>query len=599
MYLDIKVKGNSKTVLLRESRREGKKIIKNTVANLSKCDPLLIKNIEKAIKMREIVFAGDIIDQIVCDDTVPWGHVEAVLSTMDRLGIPELIDPKPSDERNIVLGLVAARIIHPRSKYSTSLWWSSTSLASKLHLETFDEDNIYDVMDWLHPKQSEIEFKLAKRHLKDGDLAFIDMSSSYYEGGKSTLISQGDEEVANELSSLVRFGYSRDKKRGKAQINYSLLTDKFGRPISIEAFPGNTSDSTIFLPTVDKIKKEFNLSRVVMVGDRGMITSKGITILRQTDGVDWINALRSTSIKSIVPEMGFQFGLFDERNLCEFIAPDQYPGERLAACMNYELKSKREKTRESLIKKTSDSLDKIKARVESGRLKKVDAIALTVGRAINKCKVKKHFNLEIRESFFSYSLNEESINNEKTLDGVYVIRTSLPVEVMSMADCVRQYKNLSQVEQAFRTMKSVNLKVRPIYHRLDNRIRTHLFLTMLSYYVEWHMREAWRDLTFSDPKLAENKKTRDPINPAEKSDKAKKKSSSKMIDDSNPTKVHSFESILTSLGSISEVQLVLKHEGPDKPGIPFKRKKELTSLQVKAFDLLGRVPSYVPTKILI
>jgi transposase len=595
MYIETRIRGNNTTVLLLEAHREGKKIVKKVIANLSKQDPLVIENIKIALKNKEIVPVNTVIEQIACDDSLPWGHVDAVVSTMDRLDIPTLIDPNPSKERNIILGLVASRILRPVSKYATSLWWPTTTLVEKFNLQNFDEDDIYAAMDWLYPKQLEIENKLAKRHLNDGDLVFLDMSSSYYEGGKSSLINQAGDEDDADHSSLVKFGYSRDKKRGKAQINYSLLTDKSGIPISIEAFPGNASDSTIFLPAVEKIRKAFGLSRVVMVGDRGMISSKDITILRQTDGVDWISALRSSSISNIIPEHGFQFGLFDDVGLCEFTAPEHYPGERLTACRNYELKVKREKTRENLLKKTEGELDKIVARVKAGRLKKNAAIAMAVGRVIDKNKVKKHFILKIDDGSFSYSRDEEKIKKEQVLDGIYVIRTSLPVEAMNAEDCVRQYKNLAQVERAFRTMKSVDMRIRPIYHRLDDRIRTHLFVTMMAYYVEWHMREAWRELTFSDPELSEIKKTRDPVKVAEKSLKAKKKSSNKTIDDSKSIKVHPFEAILYSLSTIHEIRLVLKNR-PDKPGVPFKRMVKLTPLQQKAFDLLKSVPAYPKEK---
>jgi transposase len=493
-YLEFFENKNKTTrVLLRESVRDGSKVKKITLANLSSLPMEHINALHHSLKGYKMVPASDIIEKIECTDTIPSGHVEAILTAVNRIGLPDLISPVSCPERDIVLGLIVARILKPTSKLYASKWWKTNALANELNLHDYDQQDAYKAMDWLFPKQPEIEKKLAARHLKEGDMVFVDVSSSYYEGEKSTLVTNSNVESSEEASEpekpFITYGYSRDKKKGKKQINYSLLTDKEGRPVSIETFPGNTADTAIFIPTVEKIRNEFALNRVVMVGDRGMLSNKNITILKQMNGVDWITALRSTSIKKLIPEEGFNLGLFDERNLFEFTAPDEYPGERLIACRNPDLMVKRAKTRDDLLKATSEKLDKIKTRVKNGRLKKKDAIALAVGKVINSNKMKKHFILEIENSSFGYSLNTESIEAEKALDGIYVLRTSLPVEALQVEDCIRQYKNLTKVEKAFRHLKTVDPKIRHIDHYLDDRIRCHRFLAMLAYYVKLHLEE--------------------------------------------------------------------------------------------------------------
>jgi transposase len=601
MYIETRKKGNSITVLLIEAHREGKKIVKRVIANLSKQDPLVIENLKIALKNKEIIPVNTVVEQIACDDSLPCGHVEAVVFTMDRLGVPTLIDPNPSQERNIILGLIASRILRPVSECATSLWRPTAALAEKFNLQNLDEDDINAAKDWLRPKQEEIENKLAKRHLNDGDLVFLYMASSHCEGDQSSLIDQASDEVQtghevdDDLSSLDEFGRFGDQRRGKAKIRYSLMTDKSGTPISIEAFLGNATESTTFPPTVEKIQKAFGLSRVVMVGDWGTINGNDITILRQTDGVDWIGLLRSTSVRDVIPENGFQFEICDDMDLREFTAPEPYPGERLIAWRDYELKVKKEKTRESLLKKAEGKLDKIVARVKAGRLENKDAIAMAVGRVMDESKVKNYFTLKIDDGFFSYSRDELKIKEDKALDGICVVRASLSGEAMSKEDCVRRYENLATVERALRTTKSVETKVRPIDRRLDDGIRTNLFVALMAYYVEWHMRQAWRELTFSAPELAEVKKSLDPVKAAEKSLKANKKSLSKTIDDSKYIKDDPFDAILYSLSAIHEIRLVLKNR-PDKPGVPFKRRAKLTPLQQKAFDFLESVPAYSTEK---
>ena len=427
--------------------------------------------------------------------------------------------------------MIAARILEPHPKFSTIRFWQTTTLPEELDVQKADDDDLYAAMDWLLERQPRIEAALCKRHLRQGDAVFYDLSSSYYEG---------------EQCPLAEYGYSRDKKRGKRQINYGLVADKDGRPLCINAWPGNISDTRTFMPTVEKLRDDCGISEVVLVGDRGVLSSKNIDALREKKHVGWITALRSTSIRDLVEQAGFQLSLFDERNLFEFTAPE-YPGERLIACRNPFMADKRARVRQELLSATEKNLSKIRERVFAGRLKTAGQIGLAVGRWIDRRKMKKHFILEISDGHFDFRRNEKSIACEAALDGIYVLRTSVGLGKLDAAECVRQYKKLSQVERAFRTMKMVGLQIRPIHHRLEGRVRAHIFLCMLSYYVEWHMREVWRELTFADEDQA-HKETRDPVAPSSKSEGAKKKASSKKTGDG--ATVHSFKSLLADLSTI-------------------------------------------------
>ncbi|MDR1164316.1 MAG: IS1634 family transposase [Deltaproteobacteria bacterium] len=628
MYVEVvKNQYGGQVTLLRKSVREGSKVVKKTLANLSEESPKTIQKLVDALKGKSQPQACEIIEFVKIENVVPWGHVEAVLTAMNRLKIAELIDSEPSPQRDIIQGLIAARILEPKSKNGTVEWWRGGALASKLNLDQFNEDAVYRAMDWLLPKKELIEQKLAIRHLEDGGKAFIDMSSSYFEGQKTPYCKVNDNRDSEEEeydSELIRFGYSRDKKRNKPQVNYAIIANEEGIPVSIDIYPGNTSDMSVFMPAVDKIQNLFNISHITMIGDRGMISSKHITVLRSQEGIDWITALRSTSIKKLVPEGGFSFGLFDEQNLCEFTAPDEFPGERLTACRNPMLMYSRAKTRDELIEKTKRSLEKIKARVEKGTLKGKDKIGVTVGKVIAKEKMGKHFILEIEDNLFNYSLNIENIEKEKTLDGIYVIRASLPVESISAEESVRQYKNLANVERAFRTMKTVSLHVRPIFHYLDNRIRCHIFLTMLSYYVEWHLREAWREITFADSveveeaEMKENdpiclrkrlkeaekedkgtilsldgskeakKAEKDPVLPHKRSKKTEIKVSTRR--NTEGLEIKSFRGLLQDLSELYEVAAVL-NLGPGNE-CSLKSQVQFTRLRKKAFDLLKKIPMW-------
>jgi len=502
-------------------------------------------------------------------DSKAHGHVKAVLEAMRRLKIAELIDSKPGLKRDQVMAMIAARILAPHPKLSTIRFWRTTTLPEELGVQGADDDDLYSAMDWLLERQDRIETALSKRHLRQGEPVFYDLSSSYYEG---------------ERCPLAEYGYSRDKKRGKRQINYGLLTDKDGRPICINAWPGNVSDSSTFMPTVTRLRDDFGVSEVVLVGDRGMLSSKNIEQLREREHVSWITTLRSSSLRGLARETGFQLNLFDERNLFEFTSPE-YPGERLIGCRNPFLADKRGLVRQELLSATEKDLNEIRDRVSGGRLKTAGQIGLAIGRVIDRRKMKKHFVLVISDGYFDFLRNEESIASEAALDGVYVLRTSVESGVLDATECVRQYKKLSQVERAFRTMKMTGLLIRPIHHRLEGRVRAHIFLCMLSYYVEWHMREAWHELTFADEEQI-LKEIRNPVAPAKKSEGAKQKASGKKT--SAGVIVHSFKSLLTNLSTIvRNVCQAHSVTGTDQPTFTMTTTPSFS--QQKAFDLLKTI----------
>ncbi|MDR3154124.1 MAG: hypothetical protein LBW85_07635 [Deltaproteobacteria bacterium] len=607
MYIDVVPNRSGKpAVLLRESKREGNKIIKTTVANLSGLDPNIIRNIRIALKGGDPSALSNekAVEEIVCDDIVPWGHVKAVMTAMDSLGIGNLLDPQPSRERDMALGLVAARILRPLSRYCAAARRNACPLAAESGLEGFDGNDACRALDWLLERQPAVQRRLAGRHLSGGGLAFLDMSSSCHEGGKPPLVSRrvSDSDSDSDSgsgsdydaggSSLLRHGSSRDRIRGRLRISYALLTDKEGRPISIEAFPGNTAGSADFLPAADRIRNEFSLKRIVMVGGWGMIGNDDIPILKAAEGIDWITALRPTSVKSLAEREVFSFRKSDGYDFREFSSPE-YPDERLVACKYTGLKEKREKTRDFLIDAAAERLGKINARALAGMLKNKDAIALAAGRVVENCKAGKHFILEFSDQGVSYRLNDKSIGLEKALDGICAIRTSLPAETMTIEECVLRHNDLSQAEGAFRTVKSLDLPISPACRRLDDGIRASLFLTMLAYYVEWHLRDAWRELTFGDPETSEINNERGPAAPAPRSQKAERKISAKQAQIGDSIfRARKHELILAELAAVNEVSLVFRGGGKNNEDLVFKRYNKYSQLQSKAFKLLKKIPKY-------
>ena len=654
MHIDVVPnRGSKPSILLRECHREGKKVHKRTLANLSKLPMDQVEAIRQVLKGEQLV-PIDKLFEIVERGSHAHGHVEAVLLAMKRLGFEELIASRRSRERGLVVAMVAARILEPHSKLATTRWWHTTTLPESLGVTDADEDDLYATMDWVLQRQNLIEKKLAARHLENDGLALYDLTSSYFEG------------VTCPLAAL---GHDRDGKKGKLQVNYGLLTNQRGIPISVSVFEGNTGDPKTLLPQVDKVKNEFGIERFVLVGDRGMITQKQINELRDIDGVDWIAALRPEAIKELVNSGTIQMGLFDERNLYEVTHPD-FPGERLVACKNPELAKKRAHKRHSLLEATAKELEKVRQMVGRGRLhseeqigeavstvlnkykvgknyqveirdhgfevsldedkvaedpaldalknpklgkkraetrrRHIEAIAtalekvrqridrgqlhgkgvigVRVGKVINKYKVSKHFKLEIRDDGFDFEVDKQKVAEEAALDGIYVVRTSLPQERLDSDDTVRSYKLLSQVERAFRSFKTIDLKVRPIHHRLEDRVRAHIFLCMLAYYVQWHMLEAWRPLLFSDEDQ-QAKAKRDPVAPAKRSDAALRKVHSQRLDDG--TEVHSFQTLLGLLASIVRNKCRRREAAPDAS--TFNIDTTPDPKQQKAYDLLKAI----------
>ena len=459
------------------------------------------------------------------------GHVQAVRVAMQRLGFESLLAARPSRERELVSAMVAARILAPHTKLATTRWWHTTTLAEDFGVQAASENDLYAAMDWLLARQEAIQKKLAARHLGPGSMVLYDLSSSYFEG---------------TTCPLAKLGYNRDGKTGLLQVNYGVLTDARGRPVAVSVYEGNVADSQTLLPEVERLRQQFGVEQLVMIGDRGMVSNQAIASMQDTPGVDWITALKSASIRALVEQGHLQLDLFDERNLLELSCPD-YPGERLVACRNPQLAALRTHKREELLAATERNLAPIKARVEAGKLKGADAIGLRVGRVINQYKVAKHLELSIDTASFIFQRKRQSIAAEAALDGLYIIRTSVAPARMDAADCVRNYKALANVERAFRSLKTVDLKVRPIHHRTADRVRAHIFLCLLAYYVEWHMREAWRELMFADPDQ-KAKATRDPVAPAKRSPAALDKVASRILDDGTP--VHSFSTLLAELGTI-------------------------------------------------
>src|SRR6266568_794352 len=492
MYIEIVPNRSSPpAILLRESYRDGEQVKKRTIANLSSLPLHQVEGIRTVLKDQPRV-APDVLFDKLRDRH--HGAVEAVRIAMRRLGFDALLDSRSSRERDLVIAMVVARIVQPQSKLATERWWSTTTLPDDLDLDGASEEYLYAAMDWLLARQERIEKKLARRHLSEDGLVLYDLSSSYFEGVTCPLAARG---------------HNRDGKAGKLQVNYGLLTDPRGCPVAISVFKGNTGDPTTLLPQITKLRTTFGIKSLVIAGDRGMISQKQINALSEMDGVAWITALKTGSIRALVSDGSLQVGLFDERNLFELEHPD-FPGERLVACRNPELGKLRAHKRASLLEATENEIRKIIRMVEAGRLKGKDRIGVRVGKAINKYKVSKHFTLDIGDHHLSFSRRDDLIQAEAALDGIYVVRTSLNKERASAEDTVRSYKMLSNVERAFRSLKTVDLKVRPIYHHLEDRVRAHIFLAMLAYYVEWHMKESWRSMLFSDEHAPDKRDPRCP-----------------------------------------------------------------------------------------
>lgn len=568
MYIETVPNRNSPpAILLREARREGKKIIKRTLANLSQWPAEQIEAFRLLLRGERLVPANELFS---VERTLPHGHVEAILRMIGKLGLDTVIASKRCRERDLVLAMIVERLIHPRSKLANSRHWNDTTLSEELAVANVDVDELYDVLDWLLARQSRIEKKLASRHLEEGGLVLYDVSSSYYEG---------------HTCPLARRGHDRDRK-GLPIIVYGVMTDSRGCPVTVQVYPGNTGDPTTVADQVDKLRKQFGLSHVVLVGDRGMLTQPRVDELKNHPGLGWISALRSGSIRKLMEQGYLQRSLFDRQNMAEIRSPE-FPGERLMACYNPLLAEQRSRKREELLTATETKLKAIAAEVAKRKRKLLskDQIGVKLGRVIDRYKMAKHFEWTIEDGQFRWHRREGAIHAEAQLDGIYVVRTSEPNERLSAEDTVRGYKSLAQVERAFRCMKGTDLRVRPIYHHTEDHVRAHIFLCLLAYYVEWHLRAAWSPLLFQDEDLPQARQTRDAVAPAQSSAKAKAKKADRQTADGLP--IQSFGTLLMHLASRTRNHCRLSSE-PSGPGLT--QVTEPTPLQARAMGLLDLYP---------
>lgn len=567
MYVEtVPNRSSPPAILLRQGWREGGRIRKRTLANLSHWPDFQVDLLRRVLKGETLVSPTEALQ---LTRSLPHGHVAAVLGTLHRLGLDKLLDSKRHRQRDLAVAMIVARVMEPQSKLATARGFhpdtASSSLGKVLELNTADEDDLYEAMDWLLPRQQRIERALAKRHLSEGSLVLYDLTSTYFEGRKCP---------------LACYGKSRDERSGNLQIVFGLLTNAAGCPVAVEVFEGNTGDPATVAAQVSKLRERFGLKRLVLVGDRGMLTAARVREdLQPLTGIDWITALKSVEVQKLVSERALQLSLFDEQDLAEITHPD-YPGERLIACYNPLLADERKRKRQELLAATEKKLDKLVAATQRTRqpLRGEKKIALKVGKVLGRSKVGKHFQLHIDEDRFTWERDQANIDREAALDGVYVIRTSLPPETSSSEETVRHYKSLATVERAFRSLKSVDLKVRPIHHRSPERVRAHVFLCMLAYYVEFHMREALAPILFDDddPQAAQAQRE-SIVAPAQRSAKAQHKAQRKRTDDGLP--VHSFQTLLADLATITENQMQMGAQSLEMITTP-------TELQRRVFDLL-------------
>ena len=563
-------RGSPPAVLLRESYREAGKVKNRTLANLSSWPEAKVDALSRVLKGQPPP-AANLDGAFEITRSLPHGHVAAVLGTACQLGLEELIDPAPSRHRDLVMAMAVAQVIAPDSKLAIARGLreetAASSLGEILHLGGCDEDDLYAAMDWLHARQQKIEDALAARHLAGGTLVLYDVSSAAFEG---------------RTCPLGAIGHPKDGGRGRLQIVYGLLTSKDGIPVAIEVFQGNTGDPTTVASQVSKVKDRFGITRVVLVGDRGMLTAARLREDVRPEGLDWITALRAPQVKKLVRDGDLQLTLFDTQDLAEITSPD-FPGERLVACMNPFGEAERARKRESLLTATEADLEKIAAACARARrpLRGKDAIALRAGKVLNRRKVARHFTIDIGEDRFSYARKQDSITAGAALDGIYVLRTSVQAGDLDSPEVVSSYKALAQVERAFRAFNT-DLDIRPIRHRTEDRVRAHVFLRMLSYYITWHMQARLAPVLFTDDdKPAAQAARQSPVAPAARSPRALAKAATKHTPAAVP--VHSFASLLTDLATIC-----LNTITPADPALPgFRLVTTPTAVQRQAFDLLG------------
>jgi transposase len=557
-------RNSSPTHLLRESYREGGKVKNRTLANLTSLPLSQIHQIRQVLAGRTLV---PVDDAFRVTRSLPHGHVKAVLEMIRRLGVDSVIASRPCRERDLVVALIVQRILYPSSKLAATRLWGTTTLGEQLGVLNTEVEEVYAALDWLGGRQKRIENKLAKRHLAQGDRVFYDVSSSSYFG---------------RTCVLARFGHNRDGRRDLPCIVYGVMTDAEGRPLAMDVYPGNTADPVTVPDQVEKLRGRFGLERVVLVGDRGMLTQAQIDKLRARPGLGWLSALRSEAIRELIEKGRLERSLFDERNLAEISSPD-FPDERLVACFNPLLADRRRRKREALLVATEARFERIAAEVDRRTktpLKKAQ-IGLKVGKVLNKYKVGKHFSLSIEDGRFTWQRKQEAIEREAALDGIYVIRNSEPVEDLSNEDTVRQYKKLADVERAFRTLKGLELLVRPIHHRVESRVRAHLFVCLLAYYVQWHLKQAWAPLLFADEHLAAHRAERDPVATAKPAEEVQRKKAARQTPEGLP--LHSFRTLLAELGTQCRETCLF---GQESTPIEISKTTDPTPLQAEAFRLL-------------
>jgi len=548
--------------LLRRSYREDGKVKKETLANLSHLPPEAIDAIRRVLRGETLMAVKDAFQ---IERSLPAGHVNAALAMARRLGLAGLLDPRSSRERDLCMAMIVGRVIKPASKLGTVRALGQSTLAEELGVVGADEDELYLAMDWLGKRQERIEDRLAGRHLKDREMVLYDVSSSYFEG---------------RACPLAKLGYSRDGKRGLPQIIYGLLCDMAGRPVAVEVFTGELHDDKTLPSQVEKLKGRFGLSQVVVVADRGMVTQANIDLMREQDGVDWITALKAPTIKKLARSGVFQPSLFDEQNLATITGAKDFPDERLVVCRNPLVAAQRTRKRQELLAATETDLAEIAKRVTNGTLTGADQIGLAVGPAVKRFRMKKHFQLAITDTTFSYERKTEQITAEAALDGFYILRTSLATETLAQEDVVRAYKNLEQAERAFGSFKGPDLQIRPIHHHRAERVRAHVLICMLAYYLTWHLKAAWKPLLFTDEQRPIDP---DPVAKAVRSPAAQHKAQSKHT--TTGETAHSYQSLLDELATQTRntTRLAGQTATFNKLTIP-------TPLQAHAHELVASLP---------
>ena len=544
------------THLLRRSIRKGRTVTHETLGNLSHLPDHLIAIIKRSLRGETFVPAAE---TFRITGSLPHGHVDAVLTMIRKLGVEELIASKRSRQRDLVIAMIAERLLFPSSKLAHTRHWHCTTLAQELDIVDATEDHLYDAMDWLLLRQQAIEKKLARRHLGEGAMVLYDVTSSYYEG---------------KTCPLARFGHDRDGKTGCPIIVYGMLTDADGRPVAVQVYPGNTGDPKTVPDQVEALTKRFGLARVVLVGDRGMLTQTQIDVLKKHPGLGWISALRSGVIRRLLAKGHLVRKDLVSVRLAEITSPD-FPGERLVACYNPQLAEQRRHKRQELLAATQAELEALAASVArcSGPPEKAADIGVRAGKIINHYKMSKHFSLTISDGHLEWTRKTDHISNEELLDGIYVIRTSEPTQRLAADDGVRSYKRLALVEQAFRCLKGIDLLVRPIHHRIADRVRAHILLCLLAFYVEWHLRQVWQPLLFEDEELTEDRRRRDPVAPAQASESVRLKKKTHTTAGGLP--VQSFRTLMAHLGTRCRNSCVVA-------GDP----KQMTFFQVTDADVL-------------